>query len=137
MTEFNQGLRVTRVVEKFHGRQELSALLTELVLWAELILHCHWLGILLGRGVGRVLLPRLTINRAGLTLARPSGRLVRVSWLRYSIVYSLHVVTKIPVTGKSISRDGSITVLCGTEEGLFAVSVHGMGLALMAKKAGS
>jgi hypothetical protein len=45
------------------------------------------------------------------------------------------MVTKIPVTGKSVSRNGSITVLRGTEEWLFAVSVHGMGLALMAKKA--
>jgi hypothetical protein len=47
------------------------------------------------------------------------------------------VVTKIPVTGKSISRNGSVTVICSTEEWLFAVSVHGMGLALMAKKASS
>jgi hypothetical protein len=40
------------------------------------------------------------------------------------------------MTRESISRDGSVTVFCGAEEWFLAVSVHGMGLALMAKKAG-
>lgn len=134
--ELNQCLWVTRVIEEFHGRQELATVLTELVLRAGLILHWLWRRNILGWGAGRILLPHLTINRAGLALARHSGGLVRVGWLRYSIMYSLHVVTKVPMTRESISRDGSVTVLCGAEEWFFAVSVHGMGLALMAKKAG-
>lgn len=134
--ELNQCLRITGVIEEFHGRQKLATVLTELIFRAGLILHWLWRRHILGRGAGRILLPHLTINRAGLALARHSGGLVRVGWLRYSIMYSLHVVTKVPMTRESISRDGSITALCGAEEWFFAMSVHGMGLALMAKKAG-
>jgi hypothetical protein len=46
------------------------------------------------------------------------------------------VVTKIPVAGKAISKDTSLTAIIGAEEGLVAVSMHGVGLALMSEETG-
>jgi hypothetical protein len=50
-------------------------------------------------------------------------------------VYSLHVVSEIPVAWKAISGDSSLTSVIGAEEGLVAVSMHGMSFALMAEQA--
>jgi hypothetical protein len=49
------------------------------------------------------------------------------------VVHTLHVVTKIPVAGKAISEDASFTTIIGTEEGLVAVSMHGVGFTLMSE----
>jgi hypothetical protein len=46
------------------------------------------------------------------------------------------VVTKIPVAGKAIAQDTSLTTIIGAEEGLVAVSMHGVGLTLMSEETG-
>jgi len=45
------------------------------------------------------------------------------------------VVSEIPVAWKAISGDSSLTSVIGAEEGLVAVSMHGMSFALMAEQA--
>ena len=50
---------------------------------------------------------------------------------------ALHVITEIPVAWEAISHDVSLATEIGAEEGLVAVSMHGVGLTLMSKKASS
>lgn len=50
---------------------------------------------------------------------------------------TFHVITQIPMPGKAITRDSSFTALKGAKKWFLPVSVHGMGLTLMAKETGS
>jgi hypothetical protein len=52
-------------------------------------------------------------------------------------VYTLHVVTKVPVAGKAISGHTSLATFIGAEERFVAVSMHGVGFTLMAEEASS
>jgi hypothetical protein len=50
-------------------------------------------------------------------------------------VYPLHVVPEIPVAWKAIPGNSTFAQFIGAEEGLVAVSMHGMSFPLMAEKA--
>jgi hypothetical protein len=38
------------------------------------------------------------------------------------------------MAGESVSREGALAVVCGAEEGLLAVAVHGVGFPLVAEQ---
>lgn len=111
------------------------------------------LGVLGGRGsfdggLGR--LPRASLLLAGLLLGsvalplatprsrRSSGR--RRSGLGGSaavVVHTPHVVPQVPLAGKAVAGDGALATIVSAQVWLLAMAMHGMRLALMAKKAGS
>lgn len=49
---------------------------------------------------------------------------------------SLHVVMKVPASGKSISDNGSFATLEEAEMGILSMTVHTMGFTLMTEKTG-
>ena len=90
---------------------------------------------LLTRGAFRgVLLPLAALARAaaGRGRRRRRGRCPRDAVV---VVDAPHVVPEVPLPGESTSRSGALASLVGAEEGLVAVAVHGVGLALMAEEA--
>lgn len=46
------------------------------------------------------------------------------------------MIPEVPVAGKAISLNASIATIIGAEEGFVAVSMHSVGLALMAEETG-
>jgi len=56
-----------------------------------------------------------------------------MSWV---VVYTLHVVAKVPVAGEAISLDTSLAAFIAAQERLVSMSVHSMGLTLVAEQAG-
>lgn len=48
---------------------------------------------------------------------------------------TLHVIAKVPLAGKAISGKTALATIIGAKEGFVAVSVHGVGFALMAEEA--
>lgn len=51
------------------------------------------------------------------------------------VVYAPHVVPQVPLAGEAMSRKRAFTSLISAEIGLLSMSVHGVGLTLMTKKA--
>jgi len=51
-------------------------------------------------------------------------------------VHTLHVVIKVPTAGEAISSDTTLAAFVFAKEGLFSMSMHGMGFTLMAEEAG-
>jgi hypothetical protein len=75
---------------------------------------------------------RLALAALG-RLAR--GRRGRATSTAVVVVNTLHVVPKVPLAGEAVARDSTLATLVHAQEGLVAVSVESMGLALMSKKA--
>jgi hypothetical protein len=50
---------------------------------------------------------------------------------------ALHIINKVPLPRKSITRDASLTIFKSAKEGFLPVLVHSMGLTFMANEAGS
>jgi len=59
----------------------------------------------------------------------PRGITLGLSWIT---VDTLHMVSEIPVAWETISGHASFTAFIGTEEGFVAMSMHSVGLTLMA-----
>lgn len=53
------------------------------------------------------------------------------------IVYTLHVITKIPAAWKAISRKRTLTTIIGTSERLSTMAMHTVSFALMTEQTGS
>ena len=51
-------------------------------------------------------------------------------------MHTLHVVTEIPVAWEAISGNTTVASFVCAEEGLFTVSMHGVGLTLMSEETG-
>jgi hypothetical protein len=49
---------------------------------------------------------------------------------------SLHVVMKIPASGKAVSNNGSFAILEEAKMGILSMAVHTVGFTLMTEKAG-
>lgn len=98
----------------------------------------------LGRlpGAGLLLAGRLVLDLI-LPLPAPGGRGAgrrRGSWLRGSAVVVVdppHVVSQIPLARETMAGNRALTPFIGAQVRLLAVAVHGVGLTLMPKEAGS
>lgn len=53
------------------------------------------------------------------------------------VVHAFHVVHEIPVSWKSVPRDSAIATFVGAQIWFVAMTMHGVGLTLMAEKTGS
>lgn len=88
---------------------------------------------------------RLAAGRSrgfGCLLALPTlGLLIlggpgRSSWKPVIVVYTAHMVPKIPLTGKAVSGNGAVATFVGAEERLVAMPMHRVSLPLVSKKTG-
>lgn len=77
-----------------------------------------------------------------LSLATFGGLCVGAGWRRAAstaviVVHALHVVSQIPLTRESAAWNSALTALVDAKEGLVAMSVQSMGLALVSQQASS
>lgn len=131
------GICTLKIMQLLHGLLEsLFTLVINLSIGRLLVDHGWCLGSL-----NRFLL-RGTWLRDGilLTLLRASGWLFSGWWgstgtpgCAWVIVYTLHVVIKVPAAWETIASDAALAAVILAKERLIPMSMHGVGFSLMAE----
>ena len=80
-----------------------------------------------------IVLPLASAGRGGRSRRGRGSRLGRGAVV---VVDSPHVVPEVPLSGEAVSRLGALASFIGAEVWFLTVTVHGVGLTLMAEQAG-
>ena len=91
-------------------------------------------GLLVARGLLLVALPLAAAGRSRRSNSRRRGGLNSGTVV---VVHPAHVIPEVPLAGEAVTWLGALASLISAQVGLLAMAVHGVGLTLMTKKAGS